>query len=106
VFLNFAKVREESGAMRIDTNPALPDVPGSAIARQSSGDIIDIVESMLFENAGAERGTIPRAANKDGCFVLVQFMVAGAQLGHRDIDGAFDVLVIMSCKSSAEVSSI
>ena len=79
--------------MRIDTNPALPDVPGSVIAGQTSGDIIDIVKSMLFENAGAERGTIPRAANKDGCFVLVQFMVAGAQLGHRDIDGAFDMSI-------------
>jgi hypothetical protein len=35
----------------------------------------------------------PRASNKDGCFVLVQLMVAGAQLGHQDIDGAFDMSI-------------
>ena len=59
VFFGFVKIRGESGAMRIDTNPTLLAVPGSAIASQSSGDIIDMVKSMLFENAGAERGTIP-----------------------------------------------
>src|SRR4030042_2765932 len=81
--------------MRIDASPALPDIPSSAVAGHSTSDIIHIFESMLFEDAGAEAGTIPRAANKDGCFILVQLIVAGAKLSHRDIDGAFDLVFLI-----------
>jgi len=93
--------------MWIYTNPALPGVTGSAVASHSTGDIVDIFESMLFENTGAKTGTISRAADQDDCFIPVQFIMAGSQIRHRDIDGPVDMVIqIFQTKMKMRTTSI